>query len=184
MLRKTVAKAFGESTLDRPSPVAPAAHQTRRENAVERLFQDLLEAFEQAVERGDAVRAGGESADSGVFGLTPGLVFHQPRPRAGGVELAIEGPGGALTVLNTLAGRILVFAGSSAEGGELVETLSVDRYAGEYRPIRRPVAVVGDDHIRRRAAAGYRFTSAAELSRGYLEQITTVHKIDTRRVGP
>lgn len=179
MLRKTVARAFGEGGADRPAPVSPAPNQTRREDAAERLFQDLLEAFERA--EASLVAARSESPDAPA--PVPDVVLRRPRPRAGGVELTLEGPAGAVTVLNTLTGRILVVAGGSAEGGDLLETLSVHRRAGSYRPIRKPALADGSPPPRR-TGRDYRYTSVSELVREYIERVAGVHKIDTRTQGP
>jgi len=179
MLRKTVAKAFGAGTGD-SADVRRAPHETRRENAVERLFQGLLEAFEELEAAPlPAPDEGAGPLEAAEFRL------RRPRPRASGVELAIEGPAGALTILNTLGGRILVFDGDSCEGSKgPLETLSVQLCSGVYRPIRRLEHAPGSPPAARRALLGYRFTTVRELAAEYAGRVRAVHKIDIRRKAP
>ena len=149
MLRKSAQKAFASGDPGRRAP-DPAPAEASRGAAVERLFRDLLEALETAASRPADVEGSA-------------LTLSRPRPTQGGVELALEGPGGRLELTNTLRGFLLLRWFSPSGGGE--ELLSVQRHGGSYRPIQKQMP---PPEMGRRVP--YRFTSVSELARECLRR--------------
>lgn len=142
MIRRTVARGFGSEDPIGPD-VPPAPRATRRDEALEGLWRGLEQGLREAAGRGP-----------------PGLELSAPRALPGGVELRLEGPGGAFSFCDTLSGSIEV-SRRAAGGDERLEVLSVQRESGGgYRPIRRPWLGPG--------RSAYRFTSVPELVRGYI----------------
>ena len=176
MLRRTAAKAFGSGEQD-SAPVAPAPHETRRGEAVARLFRELqasLESHAEAPARAPAGEAEGEAEGATPRGLLEaGLQVSKPRALRQGLEFELSGPGGAFAFLDTLCGYVV----ACQKSGERVlprEILSVELQAGAFRPIRKPAG--SSDGRRRRP---YRFTSVPEVARDYIGLAKSIHKIDT-----
>ncbi len=182
MLRKTVAKAFGSGDPE-TAPVAPAAHLTRRSEAIDRIFAGLQEAFRAALPEESLPRADGGALDALTDEprQTGQLTLGRLRPRPGGVELTLEGPAGAFTFVNSMAGFITVFAGESAADGLVLEVLGAQLQGGTFRPIRKPL----DPAIHAGVLTGsrrlsFRFTSVPEVAREYLVRARSIQKVDTQ----
>ncbi len=181
MLRKTVAKAFGSGEPE-AAPVARAAHETRRGEAVERLFSSLNEAFQAALpeERSGLQEPEPTGALDGTSWLPGQLELDPPRPRSGGFELTLRGQACAFTFLNSLSGYITVLLGGSAVDGVPLEVLGVQLQGGVFRPIRKPILSGPKQGVSAHARrSGFRFTSVPEVAREYLARARGIQEVDT-----
>ena len=152
---------------------------------MERLFGDLHHRLAESVERREAdleTVEPDELEDVEAMNASSlpiddaGKSVRITRPRAlpEGVEFTLVGPSYACRFVNTMTGFIRVSTHSvddrkAATEAVRAEVLSVHPHWGIFRPILKPLRLVG--HGARTARTAFCYTSAEELSAHYLDLV-------------
>ena len=179
MLRRTAAQAFGttesQSLSTDGGPAAAARAPGTRQAAVDRLFEELVDAIRAEAGRFAPTPAAGSEGDedSGASMLAIVLTTSGPRAELDGYQFAAEGPGGCIRITNTLQGFLLVR--QEADGALRLEELLAAMRQGDaeaYRPIRKPLSPTGCGELRGARKVTFRYTSVPELVREYVRLAT------------